>query len=179
MSARGCFPEDTSQHLRRIQRQVRLLDLRLQLLREKLLAARLQRMMTRHRCCLQLPEPRPPARRALPARLDVERRVNRIQRFSRTLNSSHSQCHLALIDMKDFEPRDVSVEVKDGKVTVLAEHREERNTPVLKTCNYRKFMKEFNLPPGVSDDEVTYSLESNSVMKIETAPKGCPQLQDY
>ncbi|NWU05726.1 ODFP1 protein, partial [Cephalopterus ornatus] len=83
---------------------------------------------------------------------------SRIQRFSRMLNSSHNRNHLALIDVKGFDPKDVSVKVEDGKVTVLAEHREERNTSVSKTCNYRKFMKEFNLPPGVSEDEVTYSL---------------------
>ncbi|NWV11174.1 ODFP1 protein, partial [Ptilonorhynchus violaceus] len=83
---------------------------------------------------------------------------SRMKRLSMMLNSSCNQSHLALIDVKDFDPRDVTVMVKDGKVTVLAEHKEERNTAVAKTCNYRKFVKEFNLPPGVNENEVTYSL---------------------
>ncbi|NXY26239.1 ODFP1 protein, partial [Atrichornis clamosus] len=83
---------------------------------------------------------------------------SRTKRLGMMLNSSRNRSHLALIDVKDFDPREVTVMVKDGKVTVLAEHKEERNTAVAKTCNYRKFMKEFNLPPGVSEDDVTYSL---------------------
>ncbi|NXF99721.1 ODFP1 protein, partial [Sakesphorus luctuosus] len=83
---------------------------------------------------------------------------SRIQRPDRMLNSSHDRSHVALVDVKGFDPKDITVKVKDGKVTVLAEHREERNTSVSKTRNYRKFMKEFNLPPGVSEDEVTCSL---------------------
>ncbi|NXF81834.1 ODFP1 protein, partial [Sclerurus mexicanus] len=83
---------------------------------------------------------------------------SRIQRLGRTLNSSHNRSHVALVDMKGFDPKDVTVMVKDGKVTVSAERREECNTSLSKTRNYRKFTKQFSLPPGVSEDEVTYSL---------------------
>ncbi|NXY63528.1 ODFP1 protein, partial [Callaeas wilsoni] len=83
---------------------------------------------------------------------------SRMKRLGMMLNSSRSQRHLALIDVKGFHPRDVTVVVKDGKMTVSAKHKEEHNTAVAKTCNYRKFIKEFNLPPGVNEDEVTYSL---------------------
>ncbi|NXB07809.1 ODFP1 protein, partial [Cnemophilus loriae] len=83
---------------------------------------------------------------------------SRRKRLGMMLNSSHSQNHLALIDVKGFDPRDVTVIVKDGKVTVSAEHKEEHNTAMAKTCNYRKFLKEFSLPPGVNENEVTYSL---------------------
>ncbi|NXE89751.1 ODFP1 protein, partial [Menura novaehollandiae] len=83
---------------------------------------------------------------------------SRMKRLSMMLNSSHNRSRLALVDVKGFDPREVTVMVKDGKVTVLAEHKEECNTAVTKTCNYRKFMKEFNLPPGVNENEVTYSL---------------------
>ncbi|NXM78692.1 ODFP1 protein, partial [Serilophus lunatus] len=83
---------------------------------------------------------------------------SRMQRIDRTLNSSLNQGCLALIDVKDFDPDDISVMVKDRKVTVLAEHRDECNTSVAKTRRYRKFVKEFNLPPGVSETNMTCSL---------------------
>ncbi|NWW70162.1 ODFP1 protein, partial [Climacteris rufus] len=83
---------------------------------------------------------------------------SRMKRLSMMLNSSRNQNQLALIDVKGFDPKDVTVMVKDGKVTVLAEHKEESNTTRTKTCNYRKLVQEFSLPPGVSEDEVTYSL---------------------
>ncbi|XP_041892047.1 outer dense fiber protein 1 isoform X1 [Corvus kubaryi] len=170
--------EDTMQNLRQMQRQMRLLDMRLHLLREKLCSCRLHRL-AHHRCCLHLPDCRCLGRRALAARLDMERRMDRLRRISMMLNSCRSQSHLALVDVKGFDPSDVSVIVRDGRVTVSAEHKEEHNTALGKTCNYRKFMKEFSLPPGVDEDEVTYSVESNSLMKIEAAPKCCPHLCDF
>ncbi|NXI88098.1 ODFP1 protein, partial [Rhipidura dahli] len=83
---------------------------------------------------------------------------SRLRRIGMMLSSCHSHCHLPLVDVKGFDPCDVSVTVRDGRVTVSAEHKEEHNTVLGKTCNYRKFMKEFSLPPGVDDDEVTYSV---------------------
>ncbi|NXS13415.1 ODFP1 protein, partial [Neodrepanis coruscans] len=83
---------------------------------------------------------------------------SRMQRLGRVLTSSLSQSRLALIDVKDFDPDDVSVVVKDRKVTVLAEHRDDCCTSMAKTHRYRKFVKEFNLPPGVNEDDVTCSL---------------------
>ncbi|NWV81970.1 ODFP1 protein, partial [Dasyornis broadbenti] len=83
---------------------------------------------------------------------------SRMKRLAMTLNSCCDDNRLALVDVKGFDPRDVSVTVKDGKVTVSAEHTEEHSTALAKTCNYRKFMKEFSLPPGVDDDEVTCSM---------------------
>ncbi|NXS30555.1 ODFP1 protein, partial [Pomatostomus ruficeps] len=82
----------------------------------------------------------------------------RMKRLGMMLNSSHNQSRLALVDVKGFDPRDVTVTVKDGKVTVSAEHKEERNPAVAKTCNYRKFKKVFSLPAGVNEDEVTCSV---------------------
>ncbi|NXA11105.1 ODFP1 protein, partial [Sapayoa aenigma] len=83
---------------------------------------------------------------------------SRMQRFGRMSSSSRNRSRLALVDMKGFDPNDVTVMVKDRKVTVLAEHRDECNTSAAKTYNYRKLMKEFNLPAGVSENEVTCSL---------------------
>ncbi|NWY14802.1 ODFP1 protein, partial [Aphelocoma coerulescens] len=83
---------------------------------------------------------------------------SRLRRISMMLNSCRSQSHLALVDVKGFDPSDVSVIVRDGRVTVSAEHKEEHNTALGKTCNYRKLIKEFSLPPGVDEDEVTYSV---------------------
>ncbi|NXA89193.1 ODFP1 protein, partial [Melanocharis versteri] len=83
---------------------------------------------------------------------------SRTKRLGMMLNSSRSQNQLALVDVKGFDPRDITVMVKDGKVTVSAERKEERNTCMGKTYNYRRFMKEFSLPRGVDENEVTYSV---------------------
>ncbi|NXS69596.1 ODFP1 protein, partial [Pandion haliaetus] len=80
------------------------------------------------------------------------------RRLNRMLNSSHDHKLLALVDVKGFDPKEVTVTVKDGKVKVLAEHEEEHTTARGKEYNYRNITKEIILPPGVSKDEVTYSL---------------------
>ncbi|NXN19188.1 ODFP1 protein, partial [Indicator maculatus] len=82
----------------------------------------------------------------------IQRRLNRM------LNSSQDHKLLALVDVKDFDPQKITVSVKGGKVKVLAECEEERTTTRGKEYNYRKFTKEISLPPGVSEDKVTYSL---------------------
>ncbi|NXQ98711.1 ODFP1 protein, partial [Sagittarius serpentarius] len=80
------------------------------------------------------------------------------RRRNRLLNSSHNHKLLALMDVKGFDPKEVTVTVKDGKVKVLAEHEEEHTTARGKEYNYRNIRKEISLPPGVSEDEVTCSL---------------------
>ncbi|NXJ64169.1 ODFP1 protein, partial [Rostratula benghalensis] len=80
------------------------------------------------------------------------------RRFNRELDSSHDNKLLALVDVEGFVPEEVTVTVKDGKVKVLAEHEEERTTTRGKVYNYKNIQKEISLPPGVSEDEVTYSL---------------------
>ncbi|NXF02776.1 ODFP1 protein, partial [Smithornis capensis] len=77
-------------------------------------------------------------------------------RPSKMLTSSCNRGRLALVDVEGFEPDDVSVTVKDGKVTVSAEREE--GCSMADTYNYKKLEKEFNLPPGVSEDDVTYSM---------------------
>ncbi|NXI08093.1 ODFP1 protein, partial [Irena cyanogastra] len=83
---------------------------------------------------------------------------SRTKRLGMVLNSCSTPNSLALIDVKGFDPRDITVTVKDGKVTVSAERKLECNTGLTKTCNYKKFVKEFSLPPGVDEKEVTYSV---------------------
>ncbi|XP_053837579.1 outer dense fiber protein 1 [Vidua macroura] len=158
---------ESMQNLRHIQRHVKLLNLRLQLLRERLCAARLHRC-TLSCCCL----PQPCLRRRCISRYE------RMKRLGRMLNSCSGQ-NLALIDVKGFDPRDITVTVKDGKVTVSGERKVECNTGLTKTCNYKKFIKEFSLPPGVDDKEVTYSVESKCPREIEKPPKCCPFLCNY
>ncbi|NXJ53342.1 ODFP1 protein, partial [Spizaetus tyrannus] len=80
------------------------------------------------------------------------------RRLNRMLNSSHDHKVLSLIDVKGFDPKEVTVTVKDRKVKVLAEHEEEHTTARGKEYNYRNITKEISLPLGVSEDEVTYSL---------------------
>ncbi|NXR27508.1 ODFP1 protein, partial [Cinclus mexicanus] len=79
---------------------------------------------------------------------------SRAKRLGMLLSSSC--CHNPLVDTKCFDPRDVSVTVKDGRVTVSAEHKDECNTGLSKSSSYRKYTKEFSLPPG--EEEVTYSV---------------------
>ncbi|RLW13067.1 hypothetical protein DV515_00000452 [Chloebia gouldiae] len=157
-----CYFE--TENLRHIQRQMRMMDLRLQLLREKLCAARL------HRCALSCYcAPQPCFRRRCISRSE------RTKRLGMMLNSCSGK-NLALIDVKGFDPRDITVTVKDGKVTVSAERKVECNTGFTKTCNYKKFVKEFCLPPGVDDKEVTYSVESKC---LKAPPKCCLSLCNY
>ncbi|NXT63069.1 ODFP1 protein, partial [Chaetops frenatus] len=83
---------------------------------------------------------------------------SRLKRHGMILKSPCCPSHLALVDMKGFDPSDVSVMVKDGRVTVAAEHEDECNTGLAKTHSHRKFIKEFSLPPAGNENEVTYSL---------------------
>ncbi|KFQ83506.1 Outer dense fiber protein 1, partial [Phoenicopterus ruber ruber] len=80
------------------------------------------------------------------------------RRLNRMLNSSHDHKLLALMDVEGFDPREVTVMVRDRKVKVSAEHEEEHTTARGKEYNYKNITKEISLPPGVSEDEVTYSL---------------------
>ncbi|KFV15674.1 Outer dense fiber protein 1, partial [Tauraco erythrolophus] len=82
----------------------------------------------------------------------MQRRLNRMS------NSSHDHQLLSLMDMEGFEPKEIMVTVKDGKVKVLAEHSEKRTTARGKEYTYKNLTKEVSLPPGVSEDEVTWSL---------------------
>ncbi|XP_063034297.1 outer dense fiber protein 1 [Melospiza melodia melodia] len=156
--------EDSMQNLRQINRQMRLLDLRLQLLRDRLCTARMNRCVL---SCCSLPSP-------CFRRRCVAVKNDRTKRLGMMLNSCSGQ-NLALIDVKGFDPKDITVTVKDGKVTVSAERKMECNTPLAKTSNYKRFVKEFCLPPGVCDKEVTYSVES----KCLPPPKCCPPPKCY
>ncbi|PKU34599.1 outer dense fiber protein 1 [Limosa lapponica baueri] len=98
------------------------------------------------------------------------------RRLNRVLDSSCDDKLLALVDVEGFVPEEVTVTVKDGKVKVLAEHEEERTTTRGKVYNYKNIKKEISLPPGVSEDEVTYSLGCNNVLKIKTEHKCHPCL---
>ncbi|NWI59597.1 ODFP1 protein, partial [Calyptomena viridis] len=83
---------------------------------------------------------------------------SRTHRFCKMLSACRHRNHLALVDVLGFDPCDVTVMVKDGKVTVSAEHEHECNTSMSKTYKYKKLVKEFDLPPGVCEDEVTCCL---------------------
>ncbi|XP_025922530.1 outer dense fiber protein 1 [Apteryx mantelli] len=185
MSLCSRFLEDATRELRKadreIKRQLKVLDLRLQLPRlcDDLLPPRVCSGRPRCPCdplcrasCLAAGE-----RRVLQAQLDVERELARTQRrLNKMLNSSHDHKLLALMDVKGFDPDEVTVKVKDGKVKVLAEHEEEYSTIRGKEYNYKNIRKEINLPPGVDEDEVMYSVGPNSIVKIETPRKCYPCL---
>ncbi|NWX47072.1 ODFP1 protein, partial [Steatornis caripensis] len=80
------------------------------------------------------------------------------RRLNRMSDSSPDHKILALMDVNGFNPKEVTVTVKDRKVKVLAEHEEENTTARGKEYNYRNLTSEVSLPPEVSEDEVTYSL---------------------
>ncbi|NXM55080.1 ODFP1 protein, partial [Illadopsis cleaveri] len=82
---------------------------------------------------------------------------SRLRRLAMMLRSCCCQNPLALVDVKGFDPQDVTVVMKDGRVTVSAERKEECNTCRGKACSYRKYTKEFSLPP-CCEKEVTYSV---------------------
>ncbi|XP_074002061.1 outer dense fiber protein 1 [Numenius arquata] len=156
---------------REVWRQMRNLRQHLQQLREELPLS-----CPRAPCCLRLPDPCPLERRALTAGLDLERELSSMQRsLNRVLDSCDDKL-LALVDVEGFVPEEVTVTVEDGKVKVLAEHEEERTTTRGKVYNYKNIKKEISLPPGVSEDEVTYSLGCNNVLKIKTEHKRHPCL---
>lgn len=96
------------------------------------------------------------------------------RRLNRMLNSCCDHKVLSLINVKGFDPEEVTVTVKDRKVKVLAEHEEEHTTATGTEYNYRNITKEISLPLGVSEDEVTYSLGPDSVVKIEMARRSHP-----
>ncbi|EMP39282.1 Outer dense fiber protein 1 [Chelonia mydas] len=100
----------------------------------------------------------------------IRRRVNRM------LNSCHDHKLLALMDVKGFDPEEVTVKVKDGKVKVSAEHEEEHRTLRGKEYNYTNLTKEISLPPGVHEEEVMYTVGPSSMVKIETPRKCFPCL---
>ncbi|NXX88888.1 ODFP1 protein, partial [Centropus bengalensis] len=78
--------------------------------------------------------------------------------LNKLIDSSDDQKLLALVDVRGFDPEEVTVTVKDGKVKVSAEHKEEQTTPEGRDYSYRMIVKEINLPQGLSEDEVTHSL---------------------
>lgn len=75
---------------------------------------------------------------------------------------------LALMDVKGFDPEDITVKVQDGKVKVSAEHEEEFKTCRGKEYNYSTVTKEICLPPGISENEVTYTIGPTSLVRIES-----------
>ncbi|XP_028919256.1 outer dense fiber protein 1 [Ornithorhynchus anatinus] len=75
---------------------------------------------------------------------------------------------LASVDMCEFEPDQVKVKVKDGKVSVSAERENTYECLGSKNYSYMNICKEFNLPPGVDEKDVIYSFGTDNVVKIET-----------
>ncbi|NXN77748.1 ODFP1 protein, partial [Bombycilla garrulus] len=71
---------------------------------------------------------------------------SRLRRLGLMLNSCCSHSH-SCSSLPCFDPCDVSVVVKDGKMTVSAERKEEHNSCLGRTSTHRKFIKEISLPP--------------------------------
>ncbi|XP_056186432.1 outer dense fiber protein 1 [Falco biarmicus] len=176
----NCLLEKVKQDLRHVEREIkRQMELLGQYLQQlhKLLPVPSPCSPALCFCCSRQRDPRPWERGSLTARLDMEQELSRMRRSLNGMsNSSHDHKFLALMDVKDFDSKEVTVTVRDGKVKVLAEHKEERTTARAKEYNYRSITKEISLPPGVREDEVTYSLGPNGTVKIAAAHKRCPYL---
>ncbi|XP_028592197.1 outer dense fiber protein 1 [Podarcis muralis] len=142
-----------------------------------------------HCCCLLHPYPhclcdilccrpcRPPCltpleRKAIRAKIEAEQELARIRRRITKMMAACSRPKLlALMDVKGFDPEDITVRVQDGKVKVSAEHEEEFKTCRGKEYNYSTVTKEICLPPGVCENEVTYTIGPCSLVRIESP--GC------
>ncbi|XP_048363163.1 outer dense fiber protein 1 [Sphaerodactylus townsendi] len=113
-------------------------------------------------------------RRAIRAKIEAEQELARLRRrVAKMLASSTKPKLLALMDIKGFDPEDIKVKVQDGKVKVSAEHEEEFKTCQGKEYNYSTVTKEICLPPGVNDEDITYSIGPTSLVRIES-PGSCP-----
>ncbi|XP_042321127.1 outer dense fiber protein 1 [Sceloporus undulatus] len=139
-----------------------------------------------HCCCLLHPYPHcmcdilccrpcPPIcltsleRKAIRAKIEAEQELARIRRrVTKMLTTCTRPKLLALMDVKGFDPEDITVKVQDGKVKVSAEHEEEFKTCRGKEYNYSTVTKEICLPPGVSEKEVTYTIGPTSLVRIES-----------
>ncbi|NXG45696.1 ODFP1 protein, partial [Psilopogon haemacephalus] len=80
----------------------------------------------------------------------IQRRLNRM------LQPTCDHKLLALVDLKDFDPKQVTVSVKGGMVKVSAEQEEEHSSSRGKEYSYKHFTKEISLPQGICEDQVTY-----------------------
>ncbi|XP_062985973.1 outer dense fiber protein 1 [Elgaria multicarinata webbii] len=108
-------------------------------------------------------------RKAIRAKIEAEQELARIRRrVTKMLATCSRPKLLALMDVKGFDPEDITVKVQDGKVKVSAEHEEEFKTCRGKEYNYSTVTKEICLPPGVSDNDVTYTIGPTSLVRIES-----------
>ncbi|XP_072183333.1 outer dense fiber protein 1 [Excalfactoria chinensis] len=166
---------DFKQMERKMQRQMRLLDRHLKELREELLPCCPCSHFTPSSCLCS--RSHKCSSWALMAAQDVERDLASVRRkLNKLCNACQNRKLLAVVDVKGFDPAEVTVTVKNRKVQVLAEHEEAYTTARGKEYNYKKVRKEIPLPPGVGEDEVMYSVGPNNVVKIEAAHKHCPRL---
>ncbi|XP_061463358.1 outer dense fiber protein 1 [Rhineura floridana] len=130
-------------------------------------------------CCRPCPPPCLTSleRKAIRAKIEAEQELARIRRrITKMLATCSRPKLLALMDVKGFDPEDITVKVQDGKVKVSAEHEEEFKTCRGKEYNYSTVTKEICLPPGVSDHDVTYSIGPCSLVRIESPGKVPPCL---
>nr|XP_060627679.1 outer dense fiber protein 1 [Anolis sagrei ordinatus] len=108
-------------------------------------------------------------RKAIRAKIEAEQELARIRRrVTKMLSTCNRPKLLALMDVKGFDPDDITVKIQDGKVKVSAEHEEEFKTSRGKEYNYSTITKEICLPPGVAENEITYTIGPSSLVRIES-----------
>ncbi|XP_053098720.1 outer dense fiber protein 1 [Hemicordylus capensis] len=118
----------------------------------------------------------PLEKKAIRAKIEAEQELARIRRrVCKMLAQCNRPKLLALMDVKGFDPEDITVKVQDGKVKVSAEHEEEFKTCRGKEYNYSTVTKEICLPPGVCETDVTYTIGPCSLVRIESpgSPPPC------
>lgn len=101
-----------------------------------------------------------------------------IERLRRTTNrilasSCCSSNILGWVNVCGFEPDQVKVRVKNGKVCVSAKRESRHNCLGSKKYSYVNICKEFSLPPCVDKKDVTYSYGLGSCVKIESPCNPC------
>ncbi|XP_004047444.1 outer dense fiber protein 1 [Gorilla gorilla gorilla] len=124
--------------------------------------------------CLR-PSLRSLERKAIRAIEDEKRELAKLRRTTNRILASSccSSNILGSVNVCGFEPDQVKVRVKDGKVCVSAERENRYDCLGSKKYSYMNICKEFSLPPCVDEKDVTYSYGLGSCVKIESPCYPC------
>lgn len=77
------------------------------------------------------------------------------------------------LDVKHFQPNEISVKTEDNSVVVHAKHEEKRDNHGYIS---REFTRRYDLPDGFKIEDVTSSLSSDGILSIQ-APHSTPAVE--
>lgn len=79
----------------------------------------------------------------------------------------------ACLDVKHFQPNELSVKTENNQIVVHAKHEEKRDNHGYIT---REFTRRYALPDGIKAEDVTSSLSSDGLLTIK-APHSAPAVE--